>query len=410
MAFLRSVLTIAVSVFAVDGSFKMLATDNACFSATEFLTDYVFHAPAVGEVVGVELEHVSGGVSCSTAWGYTNWGCVVYQTTPSFRVNFLRYNDDGSDSAIFPSSTMEDSTIQSASCPNGHGCSGNFVLSAYSVNSSTIVMKDEANPFTVTTEDTFSLQEREGCCGTSLSDNGGVSCAKVYFLYSTDPTHCATAGCDDQMVCNTETGECETNCDVLHIDDFLLDCSAEWDSNTASTTTMAASIDTNTANIATVTASAATNADDIATNTASAESNAAAITSVTNSANSNAAAITTNTGNIATVTGSAATNSAGLTTMGTRMDSVESRLSAIESTLSRLAILSAHTAIGDVDVSTAADLVDDSSWSTMSLSGKDVVMVGMLAVNAVLITSMAVVCCRKQRGLQKYQAVSIASD
>jgi len=348
MAFLRSVLTIAVSVFAVDGSFKMLATDNACFSATEFLTDYVFHAPAVGEVVGVELEHVSGGVSCSTAWGYTNWGCVVYQTTPSFRVNFLRYNDDGSDSAIFPSSTMEDSTIQSASCPNGHGCSGNFVLSAYSVNSSTIVMKDEANPFTVTTEDTFSLQEREGCCGQSLSDNGGVSCAKVYFLYSTDPTHCATAGCDDQMVCNTETGECETNCDILHIDDFLLDCSVEWDSNTASSTALAASIDTNTVNIATVTASAASNAANIA---------------------------------------------------------------AIQQVLDRLEdAFGAHSAIGAVDVPTAADLVDDSSWSTMSLSGKDVVMVGMLAVNAVLITSMAVVCCRKQRGLQKYQAVSIASD
>ena len=70
----------------------------------------------------------------------------------------------------------------------------------------------------------------------------------------------------------------------------------------------------------------------------------------------------------------------------------------------------AHSAIGNVDVPSAADLVDDGSWTAMSLSGKDVVIVGMLAVNAVLITSMAVVCCRKQRKLAKYQAVSIASD
>jgi len=396
MAILWGVLTISVSISAVAGSFKMLATENACFSATEFLTEYDFHAPADGEVVGVELEHVSGGITCATSLAQAHWGC----RNNWFMLNFLEYGDDGSDSAIFPSSTMEGMTNfgQYGSCPNGHGCSGNFQMSAYSVDSATLVMQDEANPFAVTTADTFSFQVSEGCCGTSTSDNSGVSCAKVYFLYSTDPTHCSstgcddqficntdtgeceqidctTAGCDDQLVCNTETGECERDCDILHIDDFLLDCSAEWDSNTASNTAMASSITTNTANIATVNASAATNADDIAT-----------------------------------VNGSVNTNSAGLTAMGTRLESVESRLSAIELTLSRMAILSAHSSIGDMDVSTAADLEDDGSWTAMTLNGKDVVIVGMLAVNAVLITSMAVVCCRKQRGQQKYQAVTIASD
>jgi len=443
MAILRGVLTIAVSMLAVDGSFKMLASDNACFSATEFLTDYDFHAPADGEVVGVELEHVSGTITCSTSRTPTKWGC----DNDWFMLNFLEYGDDGSDSAIFPSSTLDDMTSfsQYSSCSNGHGCSGNFQMSAYTVDSATLVMKDEENPFTVTTADTFSFQVSEGCCGMSTSDNAGVSCAKVYFLYSTDPTHCATAGCDDQLVCNTETGECERNCDVLHIDDFLLDCSAEWDSNTASTTAMDADIATNTANIAAVTASAATNAAGIATNTNSIGSNTAAITSVTNSANSNAAAIATNSADITTVTGSAATNAAGIssnaasissvtstantnaadiatntnsiatntasiTAIETEANSVESRLSAIEEALGQMAIVSAHSSIGDVDVPTAADLVDAGSWTAMSLSGKDVVIVGMLAVNAVLITSMAVVCCRKQRKLAKYQAVSIASD
>jgi len=270
---------IAVSILAVDGSVKMLATDNACFSATQFLTAYDFHAPADGEVVGVELEYRSGGITCNFARSLTKWGCNGHYND-WLMVNFLEYGDDGSDSAIFPSSTMEGMTsfAKYGSCSNGHGCSGTFKMSAYTYDSATLVMKDEENPFTVTTADTFSLQMSEGCCGTSTGDNVGVSCAKVYFLYST--------------VC------------------------------------------TNTPNIA-----------------------------------------------------------------------------AIQQVLDRLEeVNGAHSAIGNVDVPSAADLVDDGSWTAMSLSGKDVVIVGMLAVNAVLITSMAVVCCRKQRKLAKYQAVSIASD
>lgn len=282
MAILRGVLTIAVSILAVDGSFKMLASDNACFSATEFLTDYDFHAPADGEVIGVELEHVSGEITCSTVRTPTKWGC----NNGWIMLNFLEYGDDGSDSAIFPSSTLDDMTSfgEYSSCSNGHGCSGVFKSSAYSVNSATIVMKDEENPFMVTTKDTFSFQVSEGCCGMSTHDNVGLSCAKVYFLYSKDPTHCATFG---------------------------------------------------------------------------------------------------------------------------QMEVVSNRLSAIEKALGPKAVVSAHSSISDVDVPTAADLVDAGSWTA---SGKDVVIVGMLAVNAVLIASMAVVCCRKQRELQKYQAVSIASD
>jgi len=276
---------------------------------------------------------------------------------------------------------------------------------------------DEEDPITVTTDDTFSLQTSEGCCASSTSDNSGTVCATVYFLYATDPTHCATAGCDDQLLCNTETGECERDCDVLHIDDFLLDCSAEWDSIAASSSAMAASI-------ATVTASAATNAAAIATNAASIATNTAGVTTVTASVNISAAAIATNTAGIATVTGSAArnsaaissntadiaTNAASITALETEGNSVESRLSAIESTLSRMAIVSAHSSMVDVDAMTAADSAEGGSWTAVSLSGKDTAIVSLLAVNAVLMTSMAIVCGRKQRGVRKYQAVSIASD
>jgi len=289
--------------------------------------------------------------------------------------------------------------------------------------------------FLLGTETTFSMND--AVCAWGAGKAFICDDAPTTTDPTSDPTagptqfHCATHGCDDPLVCNTETGECERDCDVLHIDDFLLDCSAEWDSNTASSSAMAASIATNTADIATVTASAATNAVAVEKNTASAANNAAAITTVTTSANTNAAAIATNTADIAAVTGSAATNSAvissnaadiatnsnsiasnvaSIAALETEGNSVESRLSAIESTLSRMAIVSSHSAMGDVDAMTAADLVEGGSWTAVSLSGKDVVIVGMLAVNAVLITSMAVVCCRKQRKLAKYQAVSIASD
>ena len=42
--------------------------------------------------------------------------------------------------------------------------------------------------------------------------------------------HCVEHGCDDpQLVCDESSGECIRNCGVFHVDDFLRDCSAEWD-------------------------------------------------------------------------------------------------------------------------------------------------------------------------------------
>jgi len=434
MAPLYEALIIATSLLAVEGTYTLLAADNACFSAVDYLTDYTFNAPEDGEVVGVELKHISGGVTCDTGRELTYWGC----TTGPMTVQFLMHNEDGSNTGIFPSSTTEGLTyFEERSCPSGHGCVGIYVLSGgMSYWTEHIVLRDEGNPFTVTTEDTFSLQELDGCCQTSTSDNAGVSCAEVYFIYSgnaptpqpttpapttsapttpapttpaptTPPTtpapptpaptefHCATHGCDDKLVCNAATGICQRNCDILHIDDFLIECSEEWDSNTAASTAMATSIATNTANIATVTASAAANAVSAATNSASISANDVAITSVTTTANANAAEITTHTNSIAS-------NAANIATLQTEGSSVESRLSAIESTLNQLSYLSAHSSMGAVDATTATDLVNHGSWSTMTLSGKDMVIVGLLAVNVVLITSVAMVCCKKQREMEKY--------
>jgi len=264
--------------------------------------------------------------------------------------------------------------------------------------------------------------------------------SKIRYYFGALPAHCAINGCDDQLTCNAETGECQRDCDILHIDEFLDQCSSEWDSNAAALAAMDTSITTNTADIATVTASAATNTADIAANSALIASNEAAITSVTNTANTNTASIATNTANIAanaasTTTNAAdiaansnsietneqgissnsadittnknsiASNAASIAAIETEGISVESRLSAVESTLSRLAIVSAHSAAGNVDAAT--DLAQSGS---LTVGAKDVAIFTLGAVNLVLLTSMAVVCCRKQRGSAKYEAVSIASD
>merc|ERR1719474_316016 len=335
-------------------------------------------------------------------------------------------------------------------CSNGCTVRYTYFDGTYNYDSPSLVLMDEANPMAVTTADRFSLQTSEGCCGSSIGDNSGTACAKVYFYYAgnptTDPTteptqfHCATHGCDDQLICNEETGQCQRDCDILHIDEFLDQCSNEWDSNAAALAAMDTSITTNTADIATVTASAATNTADIAANSALIASNEAAITSVTNTANTNTASITTNTADIAANTASTTTNavdiaansnsietneqgissnSADITTnknsiasnaasiaaIETEGISVESRLSAVESTPSRLAIVSAHSAAGNVDAVT--DLAQSGS---LTVGAKDVAIFTLGAVNLILLTSMAVVCCRKQRGSAKYEAVSIASD
>jgi len=268
--------------------------------------------------------------------------------------------------------------------------------------------------------------------GTTFKMNDGWCSSVLAFICdeaatttdpTTDPTveptefHCSTHGCDDLTVCDAVSGECKRDCDVLHIDEFLTDCSVEWESQETTIATLTADIATNTASINGKDADIATNAAGIATNTESINgndadiaANAADIATNTQSINGNDADIATNAANIATATATGNDNAADITSLETRMDSVESKLVDIQLVLDKLEVFGAHSSFGNVDALKAADLVEDGSLTAISLSGKDLVIVSMLAVNAVLITSMAIVCCRKQHKFAKYQAVSIASD
>ena len=174
-----------MSLCSVAADTWYLAKEDACFSATEFMTEYRFHAPKSGNLSAVEMYHTSGDVTCATSRSGTHWGCYTSGGDPTiFAVQMLRENEDGSEETVLPTANVEEITSigDSYSCSNGHGCSvGSYYMDGYDVISDAITWSDAA--LAVATEDTFSLQYSEGCCGVSTSDNGGTSCADIYFQY-----------------------------------------------------------------------------------------------------------------------------------------------------------------------------------------------------------------------------------
>jgi len=174
-------------------------------------------------------------------------------------------------------------------------------------------------------------------CDDQASWNGG----SIYLLDPPTPSpttaspttasptvfHCATHGCDDpQLVCDENTGECTRDCGVFHVDDFLRDCSSEWDS---------------------------------------------------------------------------------VATQGTRISTLEGKVSTIESTLNRMADLSAaHAQLGAFDETGSAGLAHAAS---LTLDGKDAVIALLVATVAVMSLVMMCLCSRKTCGWSAYQPVAAAS-
>merc|ERR1712062_174894 len=179
---------------------------------------------------------------------------------------------------------------------------------------------------------------------------------------SSEPTevptqfHCETRGCDERMVCDQATGQCIRDCDTLHIDAFLTECSAEWDENNNTLAAMSESIGDNAADITTVTATATTNTADIAAVTATAASNTAGI----------------------------ATNAADFSVISTNMTALEAKIEALELAVAKLTVFSAHSQSGNLDVGpsgiTMTDLVGGGMWSI-----KDVVIIGLVVFNVILV-------------------------
>jgi len=228
------------------------------------------------------------------------------------------------------------------------------------------------------------------------------------------------------------------DCDVLHIDAFLTECSAEWDENNDTLAAMAASIadnandivtvtataNTNKADITTVTATASTNTQDIATVAATASDNADDIVTVTATAAENAAnissvtaAATKNAADIATLFAITTDNGDEVSTIYTNMSALEERIEALESTITKLAVFSAEAQSGNLDVgpsgNTMTDLVGDGLWSGYSFSTRDVVIIGLLLFSVIVVIGLITVYVMGRGGRVgkvKYAPVMVAGD
>lgn len=169
-----------------DPSHKTAATIQvkkyACFSATEFLTDDTFTAPESGTLKAVKLIHGYGEVSSSIGLGYNNWGMFLVDGSTSMMVQLLRHYDDGTEETVLPTANTEGiRSVAPIVCTNGHGCSVyTYTMDQYNATSDELRWSESVY---VNTGDVFSLQYSEACCDFGTSDNGGISCADVYFEY-----------------------------------------------------------------------------------------------------------------------------------------------------------------------------------------------------------------------------------
>ena len=176
------------SVDPTEAPAGILVKESACFSAATFESGYTFNAPYSGTLQSVELQHVSGSVTCAGGRGLSYFGCVSSSGWRNWRVQMLRHDDDGSAETVFPTDDDEAITeIQyDSSCSSGNGCS--VFRYWYGDLDDEIAISDtltwtSAAGVAVDQGEEFSLQYHEGCCGESTSDNSGTSCVDVYFQY-----------------------------------------------------------------------------------------------------------------------------------------------------------------------------------------------------------------------------------
>merc|ERR1712130_1069431 len=114
----------------------------------------------------------------------------------------VRHNGDGSEDVVLPTENVTGITSieRDTSC---NDTISYYRMEQYDEDSEVLVWdrSDSLFDFYVNDYDTFSLQDTEGWCNVSTSDNGGISCAKVYFKYEhvdpAAPTAAPTSGPTD---------------------------------------------------------------------------------------------------------------------------------------------------------------------------------------------------------------------
>jgi len=210
------------------------------------------------------------------------------------------------------------------------------------------------------------------------SDDGTCACSADSF-------------CADHLVCHDD-GECGRDCTEFPVDDWLLDCSAEFGENENDIVTIKSDIDAVKSDIVTVQSDIATIQSSIATldsdidaiqNTLSSKADTATTTALQTSVDDIDADIVTIKSDIETIEDSVNGKADTATT-----NALQAAIDAINSRLDKLTLSSAHSVPGMVDGTTSLD-TDSMKWT---LTGKDMTIIALLMVNLAIMATLFVVC------------------
>ena len=172
-----------------NGTQEILVATEACFDAVEWgtSTEYIFTAPFDGVIHGVRLVHKSGSVSCQ--WSrYTLWGCNNHMNVMMLRIidKETLYGE-----MLYPLENLTNHTWDYGGAADGradkcildHGCDNwSYRMDPYMDNQETEFIWN--NPIhNVSKDDMFMLVYGQSCCGYTVHNNDGISCAEVWFLY-----------------------------------------------------------------------------------------------------------------------------------------------------------------------------------------------------------------------------------
>lgn len=209
------------------------------------------------------------------------------------------------------------------------------------------------------------------------------------------------------------------DCSVLHIDDFLTDCSDEFESHDTdikglqedvSSVTVAA--EDNAADIASLVEKVA----DLANATEAVATNAADIASVEQSVGELSTAsvlMTTNAAAIATLEESVQELTSNTTSMASSIDGIQEQVTAINEQLSQLgdwaAAAAAHSPLLDNGDWMAGKDGEGSDW-TVVLTAKELIILALVAVPMVLITALFVMCSQPSGRRAVYDPVSVITE
>ena len=163
------VLFLCAALAAKHSGSWVRQAENVCFSAVEHLDTEVFESQASGLVGGVRLTHLSGGVRCQDSGPLTDFGC--YSDLMTILVSETR------GAVMYPSPmtvgvTRLDYPVE------------NMAFNWYHMSRSDDGILTFVQPiYSVQRGEQFRVEYTEVFIDHTLSDNEGISCVAVDFLY-----------------------------------------------------------------------------------------------------------------------------------------------------------------------------------------------------------------------------------